>query len=356
MSKKLKTLKFLKFNFYFNLFFLFLLISFFFYFYLVINWRISYKGKITIPKNKTSKQIIKILSKESLVKNQFLIENYIKILGIEHSFKAGIFDLSNFKTTKQLILGLIKSPKQEYIKLTILEGWNLKEIARYLKTNRIIKSEEEFLKYTGFQDKLKPDKSFEEYLYKRFNILKDKPKGSSLEGYLFPDTYFVAKNQDIKHLIIKMIENFSQKMNLYLKDIKAQKKSVYEIITMASIIEEEAKFKKDKYLISDILWRRLDFGILLQVDSTVNYITGEKKRFIDFKEMKIDSLYNTYKYKGLPKGPICNPSLESIKASIFPKKNSYLYFLSDKNGNLYYSKKLEEHNLKKLKLKLNNAF
>ena len=116
---------------------------------------------------------------------------------------------------------------------------------------------------------------------------------------------------------------------------------------MASILEKEAYLTEDKKIIADILWRRLKEEMPLQVDAALQYITDRNTFELTKDDLKIDSPYNTYRYKGLPPTPISNPGLDSIKAAIFVEPNSYWYYLSDKNGKLYYSETFKEHKLKK---------
>jgi len=117
---------------------------------------------------------------------------------------------------------------------------------------------------------------------------------------------------------------------------------MHEMLTMASIIEREVRGDVDRKMISDLFWRRLDIGMALQADSTVNYVTGGKNPSISFVDRDIDSPYNTYKYRGLPPGPISNPSLSSIEAAIYPEQNNYFFFLTDPAGKVYYGRTLGE--------------
>lgn len=204
------------------------------------------------------------------------------------------------------------------IRLTFIEGWNSRD--------------------------------YEKYLTEKGLWSKDAPDLKSQEGYLFPDTYLFNKNYPLDVLIKMMSDNFETKINDKLKaEMARQKKSMASIITVASLVEAEANTKTDRQMVADIIWRRLAADMPLQLDSTVNYITGGKKPAISLKEQEIDSPYNTYKYRGLPPGPINNPGLESIEAAIYPQKNSYWYFLTGKDGKMYYAKNLVEHNLNKMK-------
>lgn len=224
------------------------------------------------------------------------------------------------------------------IAVTFPEGFATKEMELRLKEN-------------GFSIDFELNNESFEKLKNDFDFLKSVPIGVvSLEGFLFPDTYRFDKNASSREIIQKILANFDKKLNPELREeIKNQKKSVYEIITAASLIEEEGKSKEDREIISGVLWKRLEVGMPLQVDATINYITGKNIFKISIEETKIKSPYNTYLNKGLPKGPISNPGLESIKTAIYPKKTDYWYYLSTLDGKTIFSKNLEEHNIAKAK-------
>jgi UPF0755 protein len=131
------------------------------------------------------------------------------------------------------------------------------------------------------------------------------------------------------------------------EEIERQGKSIFDIITMASLLEKEVRTEEDKKIVAGILWKRMEIGMPLQVDATIAYITGKNSTRISKEETKIDSPYNTYKYKGLPLGPICNPGFESIFASLYYEDSDYLYYLSTPEGETIFSKTLEEHNIAK---------
>lgn len=161
------------------------------------------------------------------------------------------------------------------------------------------------------------------------------------EGYLFPDTYEIAYGTQIEKILQMMKDNFDKKT--------ADLEITPEIIVMASLIEKEIRTFEDKQLVSGILWKRLRAGIPLQVDATITYITGKRTTQVPREDTQIDSPYNTYKYYGLPPGPICNPSLESIEAAINPQNSPYWYYLSKPEGETIFSKTLQEHNIAKAK-------
>ncbi len=217
--------------------------------------------------------------------------------------------------------------------MTIIEGWTKEEIARYLEKEGIV-SQAEFLKTTA------SSASFAD----SFDFLSDAPAKEGLEGYLFPDTYRIPKDAGARESIVKMLENFDRKLAPDLRaEIRRQRKDIFDIIRMASIIEAEVPHAKDRPVVADILWKRLGAGMALQVDSSVNYVTGRGSRSLSAGELAVDSPYNTYKYRGLPPTPIGNPGIGAIRAAIFPQVSPYWYFLSDKAGNTVFSKTYEEH-------------
>lgn len=164
------------------------------------------------------------------------------------------------------------------------------------------------------------------------------------EGFLFPDTYAVLKYHFSPDDFDKKMENnFLKKMTPeFLREIKKQNKTLTEIITMASMLEKEAKTERDFALVSGILWKRLEHGWPLQVDATLLY--GKSTTTITKNELTENSPYNTYQNRGLPPTPIGNPGTAAIRAAIFPENSSYWFYLSDREGQMHYARTNEEHN------------
>lgn len=169
------------------------------------------------------------------------------------------------------------------------------------------------------------------------------------EGFLFPDTYRFFKNTTPEKVVEKMKNNFESKIAEFLSEITRQKKSLNDIVIMASIIEKEVHENKDRVLVSGILWKRIKEGLGLQVDASLTYLLSKTSAELTQDDLKIDSPYNTYKYKGLPKGPISNPGKEAIFAAVFPQNSPYLFYLSDGDGKTYYARNFEEHKQNKLR-------
>jgi UPF0755 protein len=234
--------------------------------------------------------------------------------------------------------------------LKILEGWTLNDIAAYLgnagwqmeEFNNI--AGEAKIDYREASDTL-PDFS------DKFSFLQDKPKYFGLEGFLFPDTYRVFADASTEEVIVKMLENFDRKLTSELREeIERQGKSIYDVIIMASLIEKEAPINyndpenRDARIVSDIFWGRLEIGQALESDATLSYWFGDTNPAHSGEELAVDTPYNSYKYRGLPPTPICNPGIKAIEAAIYPIDTDYNYFLTSLDGeNIYYARTYKEH-------------
>jgi len=237
--------------------------------------------------------------------------------------------------------------------IKILEGWMNADIDNYLQEKNFSGWEEdEFLKTIGERRiyDIKEAQDFSRDWAAEFDFLESKPVNLSLEGYLFPDTYRVFASSSPEEIIDRLLRNFDLKLNEEMRaEIKRQGKTIHEIITMASIIEKEApifsqKSSEDAKIISGIFWNRLEIGMALQTDASLSYIFEDKKPTHIGEELKVDSPYNSYLYRGLPPGPISNPGLIAIEAAIYPTKTDYFYFLTPLDGSrVYYAKNYQEH-------------
>jgi len=285
-----------------------------------------------VKKGVGSREIANDLERQGIVRQSFFFRLYAVISGNNLKLQAGKYDLSSSMSVAQIVK---KITAGDIVKesITVVEGWDLQDIANLLESKKIMTKAEFLTAVKNYpQD---------------FEFLKDRPAKLNLEGYLFPDTYEISVSKTPDDLVGDMLTNFDKKLTPDLRaEITRQKKSIFKIITMASIIEKEVRSLEDKKIVSGILWKRIVEGMPLQVDATVNYITGNNHPGVAIKDTKIDSPYNTYKYYGLPLGPICNPGMESILASIYPNKSDYWFYLSsEKDGKTIFSKTLDEHNI-----------
>jgi len=283
-----------------------------------------------VEKGDSAKVIAENLKNAGLIKNPFLFRLYVFLSLSQYSLKPGEYEFSSKTPIRDIGDTLVLGGANEVI-ITIPEGFNLKQIEDRLVEAGLTK-QNELVDYKFLKDALP--------------ILSDKPKSASLEGYLFPDTYRFFKDATLSDVISKMIDNLSNKLTPDLKAaIKNSSYSTYEVLTMASLIEKEIPKDSDRSIVAGILWKRLKAGVPLQVDATLVYIAGRNELYEADK--KINSPYNTYLHRGLPKGPIANPGLSAIKAAIFPETSPYWYYLSAKDDTTVFSKTLGEHNRNK---------
>lgn len=295
----------------------------------------------TIEEGSRAKEVSEKLENEGLVKNSlyFLITLYIKEK--QNDIQAGDYILERSMPTDEII-DTITNGRATAKKITIIEGWNLKDVAEEMERMNIAKIQD-FYDITGapatdYKERMDKPKNFSD----EFDFLKEKPSWVSLEGFLYPDTYYLPTSTKPETVIRKALANFDEKLTDDMeKEIKRQGKTVFEVVSMASILEKEVKTLEDKKIVAGILYSRIEQNMPLQVDATTLYAQIRDGGKIN---TKYNSPYNTYLAKGLPMGPICNPGIESIEAAIYPTKTDYLFYLSaKKDGKTIFSKTFEEH-------------
>lgn len=289
-----------------------------------------------IEKGETTKEIGHKLEEQNLISSSFYFETYIYYKKLEDKLQAGIYSLNPSMTPREIAQWFV-SGKANQVKVTFPEGWRATQIVKRLEEADVC-DEEEFLKALETIDKSK---------FKEYNFINQIPEGQNLEGFLFPDTYIFYKESKPTDVIEKMLANFDKKLDETLrKEIEEQGKTIFEIIILASIIEREAKTHQEMSKIASVYWNRLEIGMKLDADPTIQYAKGSWDK-LEVEDYKFDSSYNTYLHKGLPPGPICNPSLDAIKAAIYPDETDYLYFFHTEDGKTFFSETKEEHDEKK---------
>jgi len=274
---------------------------------------------VNIPSGTNAKEIVDVLEENEIIrKNNYTFRILTKLLKLEDQLKYGEYNLSPSMNMLQILDKLVKGEVITY-KITIPEGYTSTQTAELLDKKEIAEKEA-FLK-----------------------LVKDGEKIS--EGYLFPDTYEVPKKYGAEKMVKAMLSNFNQIAieNKFIDRAEEIGFSLDEIIILASIIEKEAKFSEEKSKVSSVFHNRLKTGMKLQSCATIQYILEKPKEKLDENDLKIDSPYNTYLYKDLPPGPICNPGLDSIIAALEPEEGDYLYFVLGENGRHVFSKTYQEH-------------
>lgn len=240
---------------------------------------------VKIHKGQETKNIAKELERQEFIRSALFFQAYSFLRGTSHKLQAGEYLLSPSLSLSQIIRKLATGDIHKEAQ-TFVEGWSVKDYPNLLEA------------------------------------------GFTLEGYLFPDTYLVRTDETPESVVRRMLQNFDKHFTPELKkETQRQKKTIFQIVTMASLLEKEVPGFTDRKIVSDILWKRFSIGMALQVDAATE----------------------TYEHPGLPAQPIANPGMESILAALYPTKSPYWYYLSTPTGKTIFSKTLEEHNIAKAK-------
>ena len=314
---------------------LFVLIGILSFYSIILNWNINcqYPDRlVTIPKGASAQSVATLLKEESCLQNNIIFKLALTITMKNRRIIPGRYNLKGISTIGQLV-DVITSQSSDRIKVTLIEGWNIEQFAEELKKKLEIDSYK-FLR-------LCRDYNF------THSMGIDAP---SLEGFLFPDTYILLKTYTEEDIIQVLVNQFTRNMQV-LKNKSSLKINIREITTMASIIQGEAIYKDEMPIIASVYFNRLKQGMLLQADPTIQYIIPGKPRRLYNKDLEVDNPYNTYKYKGLPPGPINNPGLAALKAVLNPAETEYFYFVSNGQGRHTFTHTVDEHNREKLKMK-----
>jgi UPF0755 protein len=297
--------------------------------YIPVNPFSSETITYTIQKGESASQIAADLKNLGLIRSTSFFKLYLAASFRYPNLQAGEYSFSS-RMSAHLIAQKIASGDIKKNIVRILPGWTEAQIKAQL-------AEQDVCSTSDF------DLALADNWKSEFSFLSDKPKSADLEGYLFPDTYEFAVGESCDDVISTMLSNFGNKLTPAMRNqIAAEHKTIFQVITMASIVEKEVPTLSDKKIVAGILWKRILVGMPLQVDATVNYITGKNDPSVSAVDEQVTSPYNTYKNYGLPPGPISNPGLDSITAAINPTESPYFYFLSESNGTTIFSQTLAQ--------------
>ncbi len=275
------------------------------------------------------------LEEQGIIASRIYFYYYTWRKSLRGSFLAGRYVIpanSSFAEMTHLFTqGVIKEVKREEITVTFKEGLTLEEMADVVGENDLPKEEFLTLSNTPTAD-----------LFEKFPFLRE---GKSLEGFLFPETYNFFPDASALDIVSKMLVTFEKKVSKSMReDIAAKNKDLFEVITLASIVEGEVNEGIDRGIVAGIFQNRLDIDMALQSDATIDYIKGIAEIKHTYADLEIDDPYNSYMYPGLPPGPINSPSLESIIAAANPSETDYLFFLNNATtGETVFAKTFEEH-------------
>ena len=293
---------------------------------------------VVVEKGQSFNATLDSLEKAGVIKNPLKLKLFARIKGYDKKIHAGEYALSSVMPPA-LILDTMLRGKVYLHRITVPEGFNMQRVASVI-------SEAGFGTVETFM-KIATDPSF----------LQEKGiHAGTLEGYLYPDTYYFPKDESCENIISAMVEKFQSVFTPeWEKRAKELGLSIHEIITLASIIEKETASQDERLVISSVFHNRLKKGMRLETDPTVIYGIKNFNGNITRKDLSETTLYNTYKITGLPPGPIAGPGYESIKAALYPAETDYLFFVSKNDGSHIFSADFKEHNRAVKKYQLGNS-
>ncbi len=295
------------------------------------------KYRVIIPEGASSHTVAQSLEEAQILKPNSSFIVMAKILGISKHIQAGSYELSPSDPLWQILYKLRRGatlPSSQF-KATFPEGSSIYKMGEILRKAGYREADK-------FQDLVKEGVTAD-LRQTYWHIFKYIPS-ESLEGYLYPDTYFFLLTASPSAMAETMVKRFDAVVTPFWKDAKRNTKlTLHEILTLASIIEKEAKRPEERAIIASVFYNRMRIGMPLAADPTIKYALESPTKRVLFKQLNVDSLYNTYKRRGLPPGPICNPGIESIKAAVYPAKTNYFYFVAKKDGSHIFSASWAEH-------------
>ena len=310
--------------------------------------------EVTIPASSSASSIARILysacgyDQDGLISSTAAFKVYVDFVGKANSLKAGTYVFSKNMSIKQIVDELCEgNPPKATVKFTIPEGYTIENIAKVFLEKGLIQSEAELYDAARSGD-----------AFLNFAFISDAAatknaaaRSYMLEGYLFPDTYEVYADASVETILIKMLNRFNEVFSdEYLLRAQQLGMTMDQVVSLASLIEREAAAPDDFAKVSAVFHNRMTQDMLLQSCASLSYALGETKYVFTAPEQETESLYNTYKYKGLPVGPVCNPGKAAIEAALYPNEqfltDGYLYFCNQNpavTSELVFAKTYEEH-------------
>ena len=284
---------------------------------------------VKIQEGLSTAEIAERLAEKGIIGSSWKFRILARLRGYDDKLRPGSYSFTADMSDDEVFAKLLTGEKK-LIKFTVPEGFGVKEIAERLYNLDLVNRE----------DFLQAAENFAPYDYMR----KRKNVFFAAEGFLFPDTYTVESDMEIDELLDLMSSTFDQKLKPEMR-IQAEKMglSVYDLITLASLVEREVRYPEDRPIVAQVLLKRLKMNMPLQTDATLQYLMDAPKEEVSIADTQIDSPYNTYQHAGLPPGPIANPGMASIEAVLHPAETDYLYFVADRQGHNHYAYTYEEH-------------
>ncbi len=301
---------------------------------------------VEVPIGSSLSSISALLEKKGIIKDAKVFKYYAKFKN-ESQFQAGNYDLTQAMTLDELIESLKtgKVYREPIFTMTIPEGLTLDQIGKIVEKKTPYTQKE-------FMDLVTSEAFVQKMMANYPELITDAVLADNirydLEGYLFPATYsYFEEKPSLESIVEEMIAAMNNVVKNYSEVLVEKQMSVHQLLTFASLLEEEATAQTDRETIASVFYNRIEKGMPLQTDPTVLYALGSHKDRVLYEDLEVENAYNTYKNKGLPPGPIAGAGKTSIEATLNPSKTDYLYFLADKEGVNHFSKTYDEHLQKK---------
>lgn len=285
---------------------------------------------VRVKEGMSTADIAQLLHEKKLVKNPKAFGYQARWDGLAGKLQAGMYQLQGGMSNKELVDTFVKG-KIQYVKFVVPEGYSIKKIAEKLQTEEL-----------GDAKKfMEAAKNYAPYPY----MQTDKPVNFKAEGFVFPATYDFAYGTSEKRMLETMVAIFDKRMEQdgIKAVIKEKNLKLHDVVNMAAMVELEAVYTEEQPRIAGVFDKRMKIGMPIQSDTTIQYLLGKQKEVVLYKDLEIDSPYNTYKYAGLPPGPIGSPGMAAIKAVLQPEQNDFLYFVAEKDGHHRFTKSFAEH-------------
>ena len=284
---------------------------------------------VKIREGISTAEIAERLAEKDVIDSSLRFRLLARFYGYDDRFRPGSYTFTAGMSDEEVFQKLLIGEKK-FVRFTVPEGFGIKEIADRLYNldlvdkNDFLKAAEDFAPY--------------DYMRKRQDVFY------AAEGFLFPDTYNVESDIEIEEILELMAANFDDRLTPTMR-VTAEKMglSVYDLITLASLVEREVRYPEDRPIVAQVLLKRLKLNMPLQTDATLQYLMDTPKEDVSIEDTQIDSPFNTYQHTGLPPGPIANPGMASITAVLHPAETDYLYFVADRQGHNHYAYTYEEH-------------
>jgi len=283
--------------------------------------------RVVVPRGATGHDVARLLAEQHVIVSPLAFEVLARIKREQSAMKAGEFQFAPHRTADEVLRAVVSGGTQIAAWVTIPEGYTAKEIARAFADH-------------GLGREATLDRAFF-----HGSLTLDGKRTPTLEGYLFPDSYLIPTDADAARIVRILTDAFRERLP---RDAAARARAlgltVPQVVTLASLVEREAKADDERPLMAGVYYNRLQRGMPLEVDATIEYTFAHHKDVITYADLASTSPYNTYKHAGLPPTPIANPGGPSLHAAFFPKKSDYLYYVYAGNGRSAFARTLAEHN------------